>query len=276
VSPTSHEVLISAFAWASYPDALAQEDSFVEETKGRSASSLNLKLSGLHVAGQYAAVYRTARRIHIPEALEQPSAERLHNALASQEHWNTVLNSETSVYDVSPEVIAGMPSGRWNALRGAVLTSAATKFHYLFENHRLSEQGEPYRDAAHPFAGVVKFLNSVSVLAWFRALTGHSAIARADVQATRYGAGHFLHVHDDLDQDKGRLAAYVLNLTPDWRPEWGGVLHFLDDDGHVAEGYVPRFNALNVFDVGMPHFVSYVAPFALRPRLSVTGWLRRA
>lgn len=81
-------------------------------------------------------------------------------------------------------------------------------------------------------------------------------------------------MHDDIDGPKKRIAAYVLNLTHDWSVEWGGILNFLDEDGHIAEGYVPRFNALNVFDVGVPHFVSYVAPYAQAPRLSITGWLR--
>ncbi len=73
---------------------------------------------------------------------------------------------------------------------------------------------------------------------------------------------------------KQRRAAYVLSLTPEWRAEWGGVLEFLDADGHIAEGYVPCFNALNVFLVPQLHHVSCVAAFAAAPRLSLTGWLR--
>jgi peptidoglycan/LPS O-acetylase OafA/YrhL len=42
---------------------------------------------------------------------------------------------------------------------------------------------------------------------------------------------------------------------------------------NTVEGYFPRFNALNVFDVGVPLLVSYVAPFAQAPRLSIAGWL---
>ena len=63
----------------------------------------------------------------------------------------------------------------------------------------------------------------------------------------------------------------MLNLTPMWRPEWGGVLQFLDSSGHIEEGYVPTFNALNLFRVPMPHFVSLVAPYG-GLRYSVTGW----
>ena len=59
------------------------------------------------------------------------------------------------------------------------------------------------------------------------------------------------------------------------RPDWGGILQFLDRDGHVADGYVPVFNALNIFRVPQLHNVSSVVPFAGHARLSITGWFRR-
>lgn len=48
---------------------------------------------------------------------------------------------------------------------------------------------------------------------------------------------------------------------------------FLDEDGHVAEGYVPAFNALNIFSVPQTHTVSMVTQLARMPRMSVTGWI---
>ena len=69
-------------------------------------------------------------------------------------------------------------------------------------------------------------------------------------------------------------AAYVLNFTPRWSPDWGGILNFIDRDGHVAEGYTPAFNALNVFRVPQLHSVSCVSPYAQAGRYSITGWLR--
>ena len=68
----------------------------------------------------------------------------------------------------------------------------------------------------------------------------------------------------------------MLNLTPDWRTDWGGLLAFIDEDGHVAEAYRPSYNALNIFRVPQRHAVSFVAPFAGAPRLSITGWIRDA
>ena len=72
-----------------------------------------------------------------------------------------------------------------------------------------------------------------------------------------------------------RLAADVLNLTPRWKPEWGGLLGFVDSDDHIKRAFTPSWNALNILAVPQRHFVSMVAPFGTEGRYSVTGWLRR-
>jgi len=95
-----------------------------------------------------------------------------------------------------------------------------------------------------------------------------------DGQATQYLPGHFLTSHDDAVAGKNRVAAYVLSLTPGWRIEWGGLLQFHDGDGDVGLALAPRFNAMHLLRVPQVHSVSFVAPYAGTPRVSVTGWLR--
>jgi SM-20-related protein len=112
------------------------------------------------------------------------------------------------------------------------------------------------------------------VVDFLRVVTGKKGIDFADAQATAYGPGHFLTAHDDEVAGKQRHAAYVFNLTPVWRVDWGGLLLFHGADGHVSRGFTPSFNALNIFAVPQPHSVSMVAPFAANRRYSVTGWLR--
>ena len=68
----------------------------------------------------------------------------------------------------------------------------------------------------------------------------------------------------------------MLNLTPRWNAEWGGLLCFLDDEGRVTQTYTPTWNAMNLLKVPQPHFVSFVAPYASAARCSVTGWMRAA
>ena len=120
----------------------------------------------------------------------------------------------------------------------------------------------------------VEFLNGEAFLALMREVTGFDDIAFADAQATLYGPGHFLTLHDDAVVGKYRRAAYVLNLTEGWRQDWGGYLNFFDKDGNIEKAYKPAFNALNIFSVPSPHSVGLVAPFAGALRCSITGWLR--
>lgn len=232
------------------------------------------ELSGRHDWPAYARLFARARRIHIPDLLARSDAQAAYRALAETTGWNTVINAGAKVIDLNAEIKASLSAEQAEALDRSVVVSASQGYQFKFDNVRLSEQGEAHRDKSHPLAPFVDLVNSPRFLTVMRQLTGHPDIAFADAQATRYGPGQFLHVHDDLDAGKKRIAAYVLNLTPEWSAEWGGILHFMDEDGHVAEGYVPRFNALNVFEVGVHHFVSYVAPYARHPRLSITGWLR--
>ena len=92
--------------------------------------------------------------------------------------------------------------------------------------------------------------------------------------ATRFQPGHFLTRHNDNVEGKRRRIAYVLNLSRDWNPDWGGALQFFDKHDNVQCAYTPSFNTLNLLRVPSVHSVGIVAPFAASNRLSITGWLR--
>lgn len=92
--------------------------------------------------------------------------------------------------------------------------------------------------------------------------------------ASWYKEGDFLSTHSDGPNGK---MGFVYNMTKHWRPEWGGMLHFLKPgDGNVVEKVIsPRYNSLILFDIstsaGVDHFVSHVNTSAAK-RLSFTGW----
>ncbi len=90
---------------------------------------------------------------------------------------------------------------------------------------------------------------------------------------SKYTANCFLSTHNDAGN--GRVA-FVLHLTKDWKPQYGGHLHFLDESRtKIVETFTPTFNSFMIFEVpeeGVPHFVSHVAPNVNIPRISITGW----
>ncbi|MCC2977361.1 2OG-Fe(II) oxygenase [Sphingomonas sp. PL-96] len=127
----------------------------------------------------------------------------------------------------------------------------------------------------HPLEFVLEYINAPEFLDFVRAITGMPSLIKADAQATLFAPNHFLAMHDDRGTgEEGRQIAYVLSLTRDWRPDWGGYLLFYDDEDEVIAGMKPRFNSLNLFQVPQRHNVSYVPPFAPLGRYAITGWFR--
>tara|TARA_B100000459_G_scaffold143609_1_gene105406 strand:- start:436 stop:1158 length:723 start_codon:yes stop_codon:yes gene_type:complete len=125
-----------------------------------------------------------------------------------------------------------------------------------------------------PECNFVKNLNSTTVLDFLSAITGEQLTHTNETFASKFMSGEFLGPHHDLN--KGKIG-FILNLTKDWRPEYGGLLHFLTDDyKQVTKVVLPEFNKLTLFSIpkkgGIPHYVSHVNPGVELNRISYTGW----
>jgi Rps23 Pro-64 3,4-dihydroxylase Tpa1-like proline 4-hydroxylase len=219
-------------------------------------------------------VYQRCQRIHIPAFLSREGAAQLHAHLRDELEWSWAFNRGATSYDLSKIAQEALAPPQRQQIEQAICAGARQGFQYSYDACRVPDDAAVRAADNRLLCRFGDFLNSTPLLDFARALTGAANISFADAQATRYGAGHFLTAHNDAVAGKNRVAAYVLSLTEEWPADWGGQLQFIDNDGHIAEAYVPRFNALNVFSVPQLHAVSVVAPFVSRPRFSITGWLR--
>lgn len=214
-------------------------------------------------------------RVHIPDFLEAAGARRLLECLENEPRWNLVTTLGGCHQDLDH---AGMerqdPVEKARFLAAVHAPARAGTFQYLFGNIPIYDAYHRGSTARPLLNALFEFLNSAPVLDFARKVTGKADIGFADAQATRYGPGHFLTARDDGLEGKDRRAAFVVNLTPSWQADWGGLTTFIGADGHVEEAFTPRFNAINLFLVPQIHAVSVVAPFAPSPRYSVTGWFR--
>ncbi|MBU2136278.1 MAG: 2OG-Fe(II) oxygenase [Alphaproteobacteria bacterium] len=227
-----------------------------------------------------APIFARTGRLHIPGFFKGDGARAVAAALASPavpwlKSWRTLghsIDSKLADFEnLRPEDRAAFD---------AEMTQAAMRgFCFRFDAWRVGDlvaEGRREGGALAPIEAVADFVNSKPFLDFVRTLTGDRRGTSADAMASRYRSGDFLSAHDDHLTGKNRLFAYVLNFTPVWRPDWGGILNFIDNDGHIAEGYVPSFNALNIFAIPSAHAVSQVADYTSASRLSVTGWVRHA
>ena len=237
---------------------------------------MTLNLSALDNARRAAIRKRLARtgRAQVDGVLDPADAQGLYEA-ATAADFNVVTRRGTGHVDLPAAWLASLTPDQKQALGQAVQTSAQSDFQYLYDKHPIYDLVQAGQ-AAPVWRDLLAYLNGAAFLDLMRDLTGEARIALADAQLTRYRAGHFLTEHDDHAEGKNRFYAYVLNLTPVWRIEWGGLLAFHGEDGNVAEAFTPRFNTLNLLKVPSPHSVTQVALSAAADRISVTGWLRGA
>ena len=218
---------------------------------------------------------RAHGRVQIPGFLQEPSALRLHQCLSEEVPWETAQRSDAVLADGQDRSPPPGSAADEVALAATCLR-AREGFEFYFDRYRMIDARRDGTDPQLVLHAVVDFLNSPQFLGFARQLTGDPAIRMVSAIGVRYRAGHFLRAHNDLANDENRAFAYVINLSRQWSPDWGGLLHFLDpEQRRVVDTFTPLWNSLSLFRVPQPHVVSLVAPWAGSARYSITGWFRR-
>lgn len=116
------------------------------------------------------------------------------------------------------------------------------------------------------------YLRSDACLDWVTLMSGLSCF---DVEgsAASMGPGDHLGRHNDDVGGFARVIAFVLYLTRDWQPSWGGDLVF-EPTGQAIE---PSFNKLIMFRVNRDsyHHVNMIDAAATARRLTIVGWFNK-
>ncbi|HBK55996.1 MAG TPA: hypothetical protein DDZ76_06900 [Xanthomonadales bacterium] len=214
------------------------------------------------------------RRLQIRPILQPRAAEALHLCLSRDVPWTLAFRRNDHSSTLDREHYADLDDPARDRLLREIAAEARGRYAFAYESYMMIRNYNEGRDPDLLLHRILEYLNSEEFLYFARSLTGFSEIRRISAQATRYRPGHFLRIHNDVDADEGRLAAYVINLTRRWSPDWGGLLHFMDTTGEVVDSFTPHFNSLSVFLVPSDHAVSLVAPFAEQDRLAITGWFQ--
>lgn len=138
------------------------------------------------------------------------------------------------------------------------------------------------------------WLESPPFLSWLSGLAAEELAFLRPVTAYRMDRGDRLCLHDDMS-DPNHAISVAYNLSPDWRPEWGGATVFGEVTGvtplptpadspidlrqwHVRneQRFVPLFNSMLVMrlDLGYAHGVEEV--LGDEPRFALVGIYGRA
>jgi len=222
-------------------------------------------------------------RLQIDDFLEIESSEAILDTLMNATAWHLVHSDQQGLpqqYD--PDELASLSVEQLKSLHKDVLLRATGRYQYMYKHFPIIDamQADILPESSM-LSQLGNFFNSTEFIGLGRKLTGVDSLVKSDPQATLYEPGHFLSLHDDSNYQRSkedsstRRFAFVLNLTKNWSPNWGGQTSFFDDPtASKSSSWYPKFNTLNIFQVPTLHSVNFVAPYAGKGRYSITGWLR--
>ncbi len=209
-------------------------------------------------------------RVQIRDFFSPPVIDALEAALQSID-WQLVYRDLRGDQKLTGEQLRALTPPQRMQLTEGIHAVARQDFQFSFFSDSLVDAVKGGRTDL--LARFMRWMAGDEFLSRMRTLSGDDRINGVYAQATMYSRGNFLTTHDDHVDREDRRLAYVINLTRQWRPDWGGLLHFADEDGSVGDTFFPHFNSLSLFKVPQRHFVSYVTPFAMSERTAITGWL---
>lgn len=251
------------------------------------AFELNPKLEPSKLQGAFS----QRGRVRIRNVLRPSVADALYQHLAHRVAWRSFVVAEEKLLGTPPGEPVGQSVDEDKQMLDIAHKGARKGFARVFDSDRvfpeeldessasLSEaqgatQAAEVRDPV--LVECDAFFRSPVMAELFKQVTGLKEIGLVLTQAQRFRPGHFVTFHCgtwSADKTGKRRAMLSLNLTPEWRPEWGGMLEFRNLEADVIESYMPAFNTLDLFAFPQGHWVSPVAPFADGPMLAMAGRL---
>lgn len=213
------------------------------------------------------------KRLVIENFISPDIAERIRKYCLESVPFNMIYVLDGQYQVTSQAEMAAMNAQQKEQINQKIMLAASQGEGFLYGGYMIKRQ-EQTDEKMRFLQDVVTYLNSEEPLAMIRGITGQEDINCAEGQYTRFTPGHFLTRHHDDAENRHRRLAYVLGLTKEWHPDWGGLLQFYQQDGTPRDAWMPRFNCLSLFEVSHVHAVTYITPYAKAPRLSLTGWFR--
>ena len=214
-------------------------------------------------------------RVRIENLFDEEVAERMREYCMSHVPYEYLTHIDGRNVVITAEEMKNLSQEELSDLQHNIMDAASNGIGFFYCGYMMVRAPDDASDEKIRFLhSVFDFLNSEEMLAFIASISGCDDLLSADAQYTRYSSGQFLTRHkDDVEVEKRRLA-YVISLTRDWHPDWGGLLQFFEDDGTPRDAWAPMFNSMTLFDVRHVHSVTFVTPFLKHPRLSLTGWFR--
>lgn len=222
--------------------------------------------------------FQARRSVHVTNFLPYAVATALSRHLVDCMAYQTYVVANEDEMATSPGEESILTPDDEREMLDVACEGARNGFASYFEANGRLRVPDPAEESSviTPFNDFVQFLNSSAFLDFARKVTGLDKIQRVDAHATRFRGGHFVLFNNgtfSADVSGKRRVNFELNLTQQWRPEWGGMLEMRGDEGYQIEAVMPCFNCLDLFAFPKGYWISQVTPFAHASRYAIFGSL---
>jgi Rps23 Pro-64 3,4-dihydroxylase Tpa1-like proline 4-hydroxylase len=211
--------------------------------------------------------FNLKQKLKIDNFLDSVFAEKIYQHIYLDKNWSLATGIDKMKYEKK----ITLQYEKANALQIKNVNSAFgnDNFTYIFNRSMNNNINISYYEFT-----LRKILNSKDFIDKLNEITNLNLTKLTTLFLSKYKSGNFLSPHSD--KGNGKLA-FVIYLTKFWKPQYGGILHFMSNDRkEIIESYVPTFNSFIIFKVpehvGIPHFISHVSPNVKYPRFAITGW----
>jgi len=223
-------------------------------------------ISNAETLAELTSEFEYKHKVIIPNIFSSSFAELIARYAQFEKNWVLASGIDKSRFDnaINPG------NQKRNDQIGADVNKAFSqdRFSYIFHRAMNNRNPSMIENDIRQALGSSAFIN------YLNEITGLNLTKLTTLFMSRYRSGHFLSPHSDTGNGK---IAFVISLSKNWLPQYGGLLHFLSDDRtEIVETYCPKFNHMVIFQVDEnnkhPHFVSHVAPNVQHNRISIVGW----
>ncbi|MFK5950016.1 MAG: 2OG-Fe(II) oxygenase family protein [Methylococcales bacterium] len=205
--------------------------------------------------------------VRIEKFFNEEYVKKIANSIFNEISWDLCYLSDSGPISIKEAELKTYTAQQSSELNQKIMSRAQQGFSYYY-----------YRsDLVNSVNKVLKIfykdLSGDEFIDFCRELTGENSIDNVNGQLACYSPGCFLRKHTDETNKENRVAAYVINFTPQWNNDWGGNLHILDKQHQIVKTLDPLFNSISIFKVPTLHYVSQVANYARGKRFTATGWM---
>ena len=213
----------------------------------------------------YKSIFEKNKKVQIKDILANQVAEILFKQAVNEKNWVLATGHDATKY----EKRISKQFEKVNAIQIKKIQDKFKNDHFSYIFSRSMNNIQP----SFLEYTLRKNMASEEFIHYLNEITNLKLTKLNTLFLSKYKGGNFLSPHSD--NGNGKLA-FVLNLTKNWKPQYGGILHFMNDTKtEIVESFTPLFNNLMLFEVpegGIPHFVSHVVPYVKQERYSITGW----